>query len=182
MYLQVLLHHGRVAVLAAHGVVQAALVEVPLRNVQAAVGLGAFHERVLAVQHDVVVHIDALLDPAAAGLCIRALDEQLVQHRVDDLGRRVDILLRVDIGPARGARIAAFVLGAPGMLETLAAEEVAADELDGAVEGRVADEADEVAVGLGHVLDEVQVGGLLRGGRVAGGRVQCVRCGAWGWW
>jgi hypothetical protein len=172
MYLEVLLHHRRVAVLTAHCVVQAALVEVPLRDVQAAVVLRALDERVLAVQHDVVVHVDALLDPGAAGLRVRAADDQLVQHRLDDLGHGAQVLVGVDAAAARGAGAAALVLGAPGMVEAVAAEEVAAEELGGAVEGRVADEAHEVAVGRGDVLEEVQVGGLLCDGGAAVLRVQ----------
>lgn len=50
------------------------------------------------------------------------------------------------------------------MVEAVAAEEVAAHELGGLVEGRVAYEADEVAVGGGDVLEEVQVGRLLGDG------------------
>lgn len=58
------------------------------------------------------------------------------------------------------------------MVEAVTTEEVAAEELDGLVKGRVADEADEVAVGFGNVFEEVQVGGLLRDGGAAVLRVQ----------
>ena len=50
-------------------------------------------------------------------------------------------------------------LGSPCMVETVAAEVVFAGELDGLVEGRVAYEADKVAVAGSGVLDEVDVGG-----------------------
>lgn len=58
------------------------------------------------------------------------------------------------------------------MVEALTAEEVAAEELDGTIEGRMADEADEVAVRLRDVFEEVQVGRLLCDGGAAVLRVQ----------
>ena len=129
--------------------------------------LGAFDERVLAVQHNVVVDIDTLLDPGAPGLCVWTSHDQLVQHRLDDSGHLARVLVRVDPGAARGACLAAVGLCGPGMVEAVAAEEVAAQELDGAGEGRVADEADEVAVGRRDVLEQVEVGRLLGGGGAA---------------
>lgn len=44
------------------------------------------------------------------------------------------------------------------MLEAVAAEVVLAGQLDGLVEGRVADEADEVAVRRGDVLERGEFG------------------------
>jgi hypothetical protein len=44
------------------------------------------------------------------------------------------------------------------MLEAVVAEAVLAGQLDGLVEGRVADEADEVAVGRRHVLERGELG------------------------
>ena len=69
-------------VIAAHGEVQAALVEVLLGDVQAAVVVWAVDQRVLAVQHDVIVDIDSLLDPIAARFGVRTLDNELIQHRL----------------------------------------------------------------------------------------------------
>lgn len=44
------------------------------------------------------------------------------------------------------------------MVETLSAKVVLAGQLDGLVEGRVADEADEVAVGRGDVFERLEFG------------------------
>jgi hypothetical protein len=44
------------------------------------------------------------------------------------------------------------------MIETVAAEIVLAGQLDGLVEGGVADEADEVAVGRGDVFERGELG------------------------
>lgn len=162
------------AVVASNGIVQTPLVEVLHGNMQLAVVVRALDERVLAVEHNVVVGISPLVSPRAARLAIGALDEQLIQHSLDDLGHRPRVLLRIDILATRRTRSAAVVLllGSPSMVEAVAAEEVAADELNGAVEGRVADEADEVAVGGVEVLEEVQVGLLLGGEGAAVLRVQ----------
>jgi hypothetical protein len=48
-YLEILLHQGSVAVLAAHGIVQTALVVVLLRDMQTALPHRTLHWRVLAV-------------------------------------------------------------------------------------------------------------------------------------
>jgi hypothetical protein len=59
---------------------------------------------------------------------------------------------------AGGTCSAAVWLGRPCVFEALAAEVVFAGELDGAVKGRVADEADEVAVGVGDVFEVLELG------------------------
>lgn len=145
-YLKVLLHHRNVTVLAAHGVVQTALVKVLLRDVQVAVIVWAIHQRVLAVQHHVVVHIDPLLDPIAARLGVWTLDDELVKHGLQYLGHGQRLPRGVGPAPTCRTRLLGVVLGVPGVVQTLAAEIVLAGELDGPVEGRVADEAHEVAV------------------------------------
>ena len=148
--LEVLLEKRSVAVLAADGVMQATLVEVLLRYLQATVCGGAFDRRVLAVQHDVVVDVDALGDPVAACLGVRALDDKLIQHRLDNPGHRANVTVALNSMPARGT--GPLMLWRPCVIETLAAEVVVAGELDGLVEGGVADEAGEVAVGRGDVF------------------------------
>lgn len=50
------------------------------------------------------------------------------------------------------------MLGRPCMVEAFAAEVMFARELDGLVKGRVADEADEVAVGVGEVFEVLEFG------------------------
>ena len=137
---------------------QAAQMEVLLCRLQAAVGRGALNRRVLAVQHDVVVDIDALIDPIAASFCVWALDHQLVQHSLDDPGHRADVLVRLDRVSARRTRPPAAWLRAPGMIEALAAKVVLARELDRLIKGRMADQADEVAVWLGDVLEVLDFG------------------------
>jgi hypothetical protein len=47
------------------------------------------------------------------------------------------------------------------MIETLAAKVVLARELDGLVKGRVADEADEVAIGNGDVFEVLELWGYF---------------------
>jgi hypothetical protein len=47
------------------------------------------------------------------------------------------------------------------VIETLAAEVVLAGKLDGPIEGRMADEADEVAVGRGDVFEVGELGGYF---------------------
>lgn len=157
-YLEVLLHQGRVAVVTTHGVVQAALVVVFLGDVQTAVAHRTFHRRVLAVEHNVVVDIDTVIDPVAPSLAVGTLDYKLVQHVLHNLGHRPDIAVGLDLESAGGTRLAAIALGRPGVLEAVAAEVVLAGQLDGLVEGRVADQADEVAVGGGDVLERLQLG------------------------
>ena len=77
-HLEILLHQGGVAVLAAHSIMQAALVVVLLGDMQTAVAHRTLDRRVLAVKHDMVVDVDAVIDPVAASLAVRALDYQLV--------------------------------------------------------------------------------------------------------
>lgn len=159
--LDVFLHQGRVAVFAVHCVVQAALVEVLLRDLEAAVGRRALDGRVLAVQHDVVVDVYTLSHPVAACLAVRALDNQLIQHRLDNLGHGAHVLVSLDGMATRRTRPPAVGLRGPCVVETLAAEVVLAGELDGLVKGRVADQADEVAVGRGDVFEVLELGGCL---------------------
>lgn len=151
--LEVLLHQRNVAVLAAHGIVQTTLVPVFLGDVQAAVARRTLDRGVFAVQHDMVVDVDAVVDPVAAGLAVGAPDDELIQHVLDDLGHRPDVSARLDLQAARRARLAAIGLRGPGVLQAVVAEVVLAGQLDGLVEGGVADEADEVAVGRRHVLE-----------------------------
>jgi hypothetical protein len=166
-YLEILLHQGCGAVLAVHRVVLTSLVVVLLSDVQMAVPHGALDGRVLTVEHDVVVDIDAVVDPVTAGSAVCALDDQLVQHVLDNLGHGAEVLLRLDVHAAGGARLAVATGGGPGMLEALAAEVVLAGQLDGLLKGRVADEADEVAVGRGHVLERLELGRDLDNAAVA---------------
>lgn len=84
------------AILAAHRVVLTALVHVLLRDGQAAIGGWAFDGRVLAVQHDMVVDVDALGSPLAASLCVWTLDLELVEHVLDDNGDGANIRLGLD--------------------------------------------------------------------------------------
>lgn len=105
-----------------------------------------------------VANIDALRHPAAAGLCIRALDDKLIQHRLDDPGHRADVAVGFDGMATGGTCSARVLLGRPCMVETLAAEVVFARELDGPIKRRVAYEADEVAVGLGEVFEVLEFG------------------------
>jgi len=147
-----------VAVIAVHGVVQTALVVVLLGNVQTTLPHWTLHRRVFAVYHDMVVDVDAVVDPVAPSLAVGALDYQLVQHVLDDLGHRAQVPGGLNVVAARGARLAGIGLRGPGMLETVMAEVVLARQLDGLVKGRVADEADEVAVGRRHVLEGRELG------------------------
>lgn len=105
-----------------------------------------------------VVDIDAEVDPGATGLAIRALDHELVQHVLDDLGYWTEVPAGLDLESASRARLATVGLWCPGMLEAVVAEVVLAGQLDGPIEGRVADEADEVAVGRGDVLEGRELG------------------------
>jgi hypothetical protein len=157
-YLQILLHEGSVAILAAHRVMQTPLMVVLLSNVQTTVAQRTLHGRVLTVYHDMVVDIDAVIDPVASSLAIRALDYKFVQHILHNLGHRPDVSVLDDEAAGR-ARLAASGLGSPGMVEAVAAEVVLAGQLDGPVEGRVTDEADEVAVGRGDVFERGEFGG-----------------------
>lgn len=138
---------------------QAALVEVLLRNRQAAVEGRAFDERVFTVEHDMVVDVGSLVDPVAARLCVWTFDHQLVQHGVHYLRGGQRLLGRVCTVPTCGTRLVAVLLGIPGVLEADAAEVVLAGQADGLVKGRMADEADEVAVAGGDILQQVGVGG-----------------------
>jgi hypothetical protein len=137
---------------------QAALVEVPLRNGQAAVERRTLDECILAVQHDVIMHIAPLVDPVAADTRIGTLDGELVQHVLEDLGRRQRLFLDIHLVPTCRARLEVVLLRGPAVVQALAAEVVVAGEADGAVEGRMADEADEVAVAGGDVVELVHVG------------------------
>ena len=58
----------------------------------------------------------------------------------------------------------AFTLGFPCMIKAVPAEEVLTGELDRLVEGGVAYEANEVAVRLGNVFEEMDIGRLLGNG------------------
>lgn len=154
-------------VVAAHGEVQAALVEVLLRRVQATVGGRALNRRVLAVQHDMVVHVDAVVDPRAARPAVGAAHDQLVQHSLDDLGDRAQVARGLDGAAAGRAGLDGLLLGGPGVLEALAAEEVLAGQLDGAVEGGVADQTHQVRVGVGRVFEGGHLGGHFEASALA---------------
>lgn len=154
-------------VVAAHGEVQAALVEVLLRRVQATVGGRALNRRVLAVQHDMVVHVDAVVDPRAARPAVGAAHDQLVQHSLDDLGDGAQVARGLDGAAAGRAGLDGLLLGGPGVLEALAAEEVLAGQLDGAVEGGVADQTHQVRVGVGRVFEGGHLGGHFEASALA---------------
>lgn len=159
MLVEVLLEERSVTVLAADGVMQATLVEVLLRYLQATVRGRAFDGRVFAVQHDVVVDVDALGDPVAACLGVRALDDKLIQHRLDNLGHRANVTVAFDSMPARGT--CPLMLWRPCVIETLAAKVVVAGKLYGLIKRGVADEAGEVAVGRGDVFEVGELGGYF---------------------
>lgn len=148
-------------VVTADGVMQAALVEILLGYLQATVCGRALDGRVFAVQHDMVVDIDALVDPVAAGFCVGTLDHQLVEHCLDDLGHRANVMVRLHSMPTRRTRPPAAGLRGPRVIETLAAKVVLAGKLDGPIEGRMANEADEVAVGRGDVFEVGELGGYF---------------------
>lgn len=106
-----------------------------------------------------VVDVDAVFSPAAACLGVRTLDYELVQHCLNDFRYGPNVLFRLYLASARRTRLAAARLWSPGMIETLAAEVMLAQELDGLIEGRVADQADQVAVGRGYVFERLELGG-----------------------
>lgn len=166
MSLQVLLHQGGVAILAAYGVVQTALVKVLLGNVQAAVCSRALDRRVFAVEHDMVVDVGTVMGPVAAGLGVGTLDHELVEHGLDDLGHGSNVLVGLD-GASAGGACAAVWLRCPCVLEAFSAEVVVAGELDGLLKGRVADEADEIAVGGADVFERLELGGDFDGPAVS---------------
>lgn len=137
---------------------QTALVEVLLRDWQTADGIRTLDLRILAVQHNMVMDVRPLLTPVAARLCVWTAHNELVEHGLDDLRDRERLLAGVHRTAACRTRLMDAVLSVPGMHEALAAEEVLAGELDGAVEGRVADQTHEIAVRRGGVLEQVHVG------------------------
>lgn len=57
-----------------------------MRNGKAAFKRRAFDERILAVQHYVVVNVGSLLDPVTARFGVRTLHNELIQHRLEYLG------------------------------------------------------------------------------------------------
>jgi hypothetical protein len=105
-----------------------------------------------------VVDVDALGDPVAACLGVGALDHKLIQHGFDNLGHRANVAVAFNRMPARGTRPPGVVLRRPRMIETIATKVVFAGELNGLVEGGVADEADEVAVGRRDVFEVGELG------------------------
>ena len=120
--------------------------------------VGAFHRRVLAVQHDVIMDIDAMFNPVAARLCVRAFNDELIQHVLYGPGDRHWLLLGVDPATTCWTRLLVGLLGVPSMLQALAAEHVLAGELDRLVERRHTDQADENLAAVGLVLELVDVG------------------------
>ena len=155
------------AVVAIDRVVQTALVEVLLGRVEPAVSSRTFNRRVFAVEHDVVMDVDAVVDPGAACSAVRALDDQLVQHGLDDLGHGTYIALGLDDAATGRTCLAVVGLRGPGVLEALAAEVVLAGQLDGLVEGGVADQTHEVAVGVRRVLEGGHFGGQFEASALA---------------
>ena len=145
-------------ILTANGVMQAALVEVLLGYLQATVCRRALNWRVLAVQHDMVMDVDALGDPVAACFGVRTLYHKLVQHRLDNPRHRANVLVGFNSMPTGRTCPPAIGLRRPRMIQTLAAKVVLAGKLDRLVEGRVADEADEVAIGRGDVFEVLELG------------------------
>lgn len=104
-----------------------------------------------------VAHIDALGLPAATGLCVWALDHEFVEHGLNNLRNRAYVVVGLNNTAARGTGPAAVWLGRPGMVKAFAAKVVFAGELNRLVKGRVADEADEVAVGLAEVFEILEL-------------------------
>lgn len=137
---------------------QATLVEVLLRDLEATIGSRAFNRRVLAVQHDVIVNVNSVIDPIAASLGIGALDHQLIQHVLNDSRNRSDISVALYSAATCGTRLPATRLRSPSMLKTFPTKVVLARKLYGAIEGRVADETDEVAIGVGEVFEGLELG------------------------
>lgn len=105
-----------------------------------------------------VVDVCALSHPIAACFAIRALDYKLVQHSLDNLGHGPYVFVALYLGAAGRTCLAAVGLRCPGMIKTLSTEVVLAGELDGLIEGRVADQADEVAVWGGRVFEGLELG------------------------
>lgn len=145
-------------VITAHGVVQATLMVVFLGNVETAVFRGTFDGRVLAVQHDMIMHVDTMVDPLAAGPAVGAFHDKLIQHILDNLGHRSQVSVGLNSGTASGTCLATVGLGRPSMVETFSAKIVFAGQLHGLVEGGMADEADEVAIGGGDVFEGLELG------------------------
>jgi hypothetical protein len=129
-----------------------------LRYMQTALPQGTLHWRVLAVYHDMVVDVDAVIDPVASGLAVGALDYKLVQHMLNDLRHWPQVSRRLDIVSTCRACLATISLRRPSMLETVVAEVVLARKLDGLIERRMADQTDEVAVGRRHIFEGRELG------------------------
>lgn len=83
--------------------------------------------------------IGTLLHPVTTRLGIGTLDNEFIQHRLQYSGHRERLLVQVDLVPASWAILEGFGLGGPGMVEAFATEVMAAGELDGLIERRVAD-------------------------------------------
>jgi hypothetical protein len=105
-----------------------------------------------------VVHVHAVVDPVASSLAIRALDYELIQHVLDDLRHWTEVPAGPNHESAGRACLAPIGLRGPGMLEAVVAEIVLARQLDGPVEGGVADQADEITVRRRDVLESGELG------------------------
>lgn len=106
-------------------------------------------------------------DPVTACVGVWTLDHKLIQHGLDNLRHRANVVVGLDGMPTGRTCPSAVGQGRPRMIETLAAKVVLTGELDGLVERGVADEADEVAVGRGDVFEVGELGGYFDDSAVA---------------
>lgn len=106
-----------------------------------------------------VIDIDAVVDPITASLAVGALDYQFIKHVFDNLGDGSQVFIWLDVHSASRASLATLGLGRPGVIEAFAAEIVFAGKLDGLIEGSMADEADEIAIGGRDVFEGLILGG-----------------------
>jgi hypothetical protein len=118
----------------------------------------AFHGGVLAVQHDVIVNIDAVFNPVAARLRVRTLDDELIQQILYGPGDGHWLLLGVHLATTGWTRFLGGLLRVPSMRQALATEHVLAGELHRLVERRHAYQAHENLAAVGRILELVDVG------------------------
>lgn len=105
-----------------------------------------------------VVDVDTLIRPIATSLDVWTLDHQLIQHCFDYAWYRADVCLAVYPAATGGTRLAAARLRGPCMVEAFSAEVVFASQPNRSIERGVADEANEIAVGFGHVFERLEFG------------------------
>jgi len=138
---------------------QTTLVEVLLADWKLALIQRTLHHGVFAVKHDMVVDVCPLVNPIASAPCVWTFDLEFVQHCFEDTRNgEGGIIGGIDLVTTGGAGLLRGLLGIPGMVQTFLAEVMITDEADGRVEGTMADEADEVAITMGDVLEHAKVG------------------------